>query len=1137
MAVALSLLIILPALAENSIKTDGQLIKGEAAGDRVAVGVFSDPIDAQYDWQAFTGTNPPVLTYDRDPQPEDATELAARFQAGVAAYLLDAIDDQGVPSTTDGTHPADPRNTFFDGTLYVSNDSGAYNTVLINAQRQWSEATVAYDANDEMQQPDDVTGVYCVTATVTNERTNARLTVPLVNARDGNVLGEDGASVALADNYGKFQNFFEVVDDAADTDGYTARTCNDFAVADAVDDHDFGSAKKDVGDTPDPQRIAARSGDTLTILIAGDTNLISMVVDGDGPEISAIAPAHGTIQDSEVLRISFTASDELSGLRHDAEQVLSEGPNYPMGDSDPTVSNLDKDNFESGEPISDPDGRSTDINVWYGKDKGEEEVKFVMAVDEIKAVPAVVDDPDTTGVNEAMDAVVGVVGVVGVEAVEPKGVIGSNFATGATTIDPATDISIGATDKWTAQEVGREYDFRLTYVAQATEDETTDVFWLVEARDRAGNITRSDAVSGTDDDVAGDTPYRITIDQDAPELQGDTAETGITYKSGKEVVDRQYLVFQFTPDATALTVIGDELDPDSIDIGDFYVEGFSILSYIHPTDTEGVDFDKDANGDDVEFDPRSRVYVKLDRPLGSGETPEVQLRHGAVRDIAGNPNTGTAPTKAIDRIGPLLTVTVNGAVQDRPVIMADDGELDIDVSADESLRGRPEIWFAKIDYVEAVADNATTGDVDESKDAYYKIGDLEQGAALSRATGDEMAWSKTYDTGDLGVSDTDSGHYAVIITAVDGAGDNNPGYTDGWSWGGDRVGSIRTVPRVDAGDKLDIDDLDDAGLIFEVDAELPEAQLSVSPANVDEQDETESRYPFIHIEFNDITDEDGNAVGEDKEYNDVGSLKDSHSRVVLNSLTVNGTSMLSAVLRVQGDDGQFSLALSRQELGDYEVEYEAVDDAGNEVDGKETFSVVPRDPYEVDLVPGWNLVSLPGTPLDQSIDSVMVATSASAVLGYRQGNWETAIRNKVDGTWTPWQGALSSMEGGYGYWIQTDGFESIETLIPEVDPASTLPTVPVAGGWNLLGVIDVRQAAAGNSPLEKSEADDYFTSIPWRVAYSFETIENAWTKLIPEVTAQVEDDSGATIDDPDADEILNGKGYWVWSSEPGTLVP
>ena len=345
-------------------------------------------------------------------------------------------------------------------------------------------------------------------------------------------------------------------------------------------------------------------------------------------------------------------------------------------------------------------------------------------------------------------------------------------------------------------------------------------------------------------------------------------------------------------------------------------------------------------------------------------------------------------------------------------------------------------------------------------------------------------------------------------------------------------------------DDLDIKKLDDAELIFEVDNALPVADISVSPARVDDEFETESRYPFIHIEFNGLTDDDDNDVGEDKEYyvgpeDGKGELKDSHDRVVLQSLTVNGTSMLSAVLRVQGDDGQFSLSLSRQELGDYEVEYEAVDDAGNEVEGDYTFSIVPRAPYKVALVPGWNLISLPGTPLDQSIDSVMVATSASAVLGYRQGNWESAIRTEAEDGTSSWQGSLTSMEGGYGYWIQTDQFESIETLIPEVDPASTLPTVPVSGGWNLLGVIDVRQAKAGDSPLLKSEADDYFTSIPWRVAYSFETIQNAWTKLIPEVNAKVEDpeDETKTIDDPDAVEIANGKGYWVWSSEPGTLVP
>ena len=847
MAVVLSLLVILPALAENSIKTDGQLTKGEVERNRVAVGVFSDPIDAQYDWQAFGTAQARPLLYNRDAQQTvDANgaltgdPLASAFRAGVQAYLLDNfVNVSGAHG--DSVHAADPRNTFFDGTLYVSNNSGAYNTVLINAQRQWSEADTAYDALPDNQNPQN-TGVYCVTATVTNERTNARLTVPLVNAAPAN----DGG------NYRKFQNFFEVVDDAADTYDRTELTCEDFAVADDdTEDHDFGSAQKDAG-LVNPQRIAARSGDTLTILVTGDTNLISMVVDGDGPEISSIAPAHGTIQDSEVLRISFTASDALSGLRHDAEQVLSEGPNYPSGDGDPTVSNLDKDNFESGEPISDIDGRSTDINVWYGIDKGEKEVIAVDEVTAVTAVTAVEDNPDTTDVNEAVEAVEAVEGVEAVMAVTPKGVIGSNFAKGAATT--ASDISIGATDKWTAQEVGKEYDFRLTYVAQAGAGSTTDVHWLVEARDRTGNITRSDAVGGTDPNAAGDTPYRITIDQDPPKLQADTAETGITYKAGaggkpgKEVTDREYLVFQFTPDATLPGVIGDELDPDSIDIGDFYVEGFSILSYIHPTNTEGVDFDGGM------FDPRSRVYVKLDRPLGSGERPEVQLRHGAVRDLAGNPNVGTAPKKAIDRIGPLLTVTVNGAVQDRPVIMADDGELDIEVSADESLRGRPEIWFAVIEYVPAKKDDATT-DADESVAAYYKIGtDLKQGAALTRVTGDEMAWSKTYDAGDMGISETDSGHYAVIVTAVDGASKNNPGYTDGWTWGGERVGATdRTVPRVDAGDKLDIEDLDDAELIFEVDKALPKAQLSVSPANVDAEDETESRFPFIHIEFNGIT--------------------------------------------------------------------------------------------------------------------------------------------------------------------------------------------------------------------------------------------------------------------------------------------
>ena len=71
----------------------------------------------------------------------------------------------------------------------------------------------------------------------------------------------------------------------------------------------------------------------------------------------------------------------------------------------------------------------------------------------------------------------------------------------------------------------------------------------------------------------------------------------------------------------------------------------------------------------------------------------------------------------------------------------------------------------------------------------------------------------------------------------------------------------------------------------------------------------------------------------------------------------------------------------------------------------------------------------------------------------------------------------------------------------------------------------MKQAAAGKAPSGGGEADDYFSNIKWKVAYSFNTSGNQWSKSIP--------DAGS---DPD-NEILNGKGYWVWSTAAGTLVP
>ena len=198
---------------------------------------------------------------------------------------------------------------------------------------------------------------------------------------------------------------------------------------------------------------------------------------------------------------------------------------------------------------------------------------------------------------------------------------------------------------------------------------------------------------------------------------------------------------------------------------------------------------------------------------------------------------------------------------------------------------------------------------------------------------------------------------------------------------------------------------------------------------------------------------------------------------------------------------------------------------GNDVkDVKEEFKVLKRQPYAIELQPGWNLISFPGDPFNPAVANVIGSDlRADTVLGYQNGEWVTAVKNE-DGRW---QGTLTDIVGGYGYWVRTTAVEDIETVIPPILPTSNLPTVPVISGWNLLGVVDAEQADVGDDDASH-DADEYFTSLNvWRVAYSFETQQNRWMKLLPD----------GTDSDDNPHMVANGKGYWVWSTRPGTLVP
>ena len=246
--------------------------------------------------------------------------------------------------------------------------------------------------------------------------------------------------------------------------------------------------------------------------------------------------------------------------------------------------------------------------------------------------------------------------------------------------------------------------------------------------------------------------------------------------------------------------------------------------------------------------------------------------------------------------------------------------------------------------------------------------------------------------------------------------------------------------------------------------------------------------------------------------------------MTVTSITLNGENAMAALNRVSATD--YSLITRDLAVAKHKVEYKAEDDAGNEYEGKFEFEVKERQPYEIEVRPGWNLVSLPATPLEPAIGDVLADNPyISPVLAYQGGDWVAAIQEE-DGMW---RGRLEEIEGGYGYWVHARTFETIETMLSEADPASTLPTVPVTAGWNLLGVLDIHQSKAGDPPGagggKGGDADNYLGSIAWRVAYGYDTTKSLWGE------------DGADRRPPTTARSRTARATGCGRTPPGTLAP
>ncbi len=529
-------------------------------------------------------------------------------------------------------------------------------------------------------------------------------------------------------------------------------------------------------------------------------------------------------------------------------------------------------------------------------------------------------------------------------------------------------------------------------------------------------------------------------------------------------------------------------------------------------------------------DTRTRIYIELARELMADETPEVTIFAGGALDLAGNASDTEAFTPR-DGIAPRFTVTVTATAQDRPVANAR-GEYVVDVRADEDLRRRPVVYFTGIEAGKVTVSGA---------DAYaYGIGGLQTGHALA-AQDYDAHWAGTYPASGLtGLG----GLFGLVVYGFDY--EDNIGESGGWT--PPRHQRTPEIGPPEPDDALDLTKMHEAGVLLELDDEFnggATPEFALNPIRRQRNDETESSAPIVSISF--PAEEDEYAVcpeggcGE-ANGNPDAEFSDSHAGVTIAAVTLDDNDALALLTRVNAS--KFALLASDLALGEHEVEYMAVDDAGNVATFGFTFSVVEREPYELDVLPGWNLISFPGTPEDPSLGGVIPSGArVSPVLAYQDGDWLTAVVSE-DGEWG---GNLTRFEAGFGYWLFTTTYATLSPLIPEHEQSTTPPTAPVRHGWNLLGVIDIFQNPADTPPGPNGgdgEADHYFGSIPWRIAYGYDTARSLWVRSVPGADRAAPegtsaDERGFRVVEGEVvtQEIMNGKGYWVWSAEPGTLVP
>lgn len=642
----------------------------------------------------------------------------------------------------------------------------------------------------------------------------------------------------------------------------------------------------------------------------------------------------------------------------------------------------------------------------------------------------------------------------------------------------------------------------------------TEFSWSVTALDLAGN---SKATTATD--------MNVTIDSEAPAAASVTAAKAWDATDSADTDDNSSIKIAFT----------ESLDSSTVAASDFIVSGTGV--------TDGSISNVTVAGSDATTD--MYVYLDLAADLAPNATPKVVLS-GSVTDVAGNELKPTTAETDSDNGGKLMGQATDGvkptlSAVTRDVALLDDGdEAAFTFASDENMTlssgtlgssdactcgsvtgpgttATTTVLAASLTGVQA--GSATFKESANSTDGVYGIVFLGRDASgnigtvgSTKVTNEDVGTAYTVsgttttitlDNWPLADHDGD-GTVADSITAATDDGTAVTFTVTNASGTGSTESVIATASSaITAGSTLKITYYYvSAEQLVEIDEAAPSATASGAYDPADGSSTTDATPSFS------VTYDEDEFPG------------DANTTVTLSSATLDhpdGTVEDILASMTSSDDKSFYYKPgSDLPLGEYTIKTKAEDANGNE--SSETsakITIEDRSDTSITMVPGWNLISLPGEPSDSDINAVITNAQVQTVLTYDPnvpGGWLTAVR---DGD--SLVGTLSTIDGSHAYWVQQNNNDAIKVDIPGFSGgvAAVPPAISLVAGWNLVPAIN-------NSSDTAMDADDYFTGLDWARAKGWNANTEAWNDILP---------------DTDNSAIAKTNGYWIYLNKAGTLVP